>query len=926
VVKDAQHNAMINTLLDMFLTANPEKARTQDDKDEMAKTYKPGQNILPQVNHRRKGRRRREQEDSARRERHSPEHSRNQDRRELSEAPPPSQVGDLLSPRSANARSRSRSQDRTQRIDHDERRERRMQERQDRRTRRERDGGDADESRSDLGHSEADDVVPDTLSLPVSSPRHPDAVEARQRGVRTVAHQASLRSLVSASDSGTGTGDSLDEAQLMQDILAEGLLDGIDVERLTEAEQDELSEIIAQRYRELHPNRGRRTQASPQPVSTPNINDPATGLGHLRVSDSEPRDRRRSTGDRRGISPRPRINASDLWENTPPSSYVPTAERDRPQSSGSGRQHRRRASDNTSRPEVRGHRSTHPVPGRSSATRSATDLAGVQIDESSPRRLSSEQRASTEPRRASRNSRQMQISNSSVTDSTLELSPAFQGGSVVSRATTARSPPQTEPVEMDGASAVGIKTTFEEPSVKCYRCNRQGIQYDVHKRCAPCGVDLCMRCFRSGRGCNHWFGFGHAADAKFASSHPKRSSQAMELPHRLVGRQYSRPPADLNRTSEHGNLVTTSDPADRLQEGQFCDRCGAFANASFWLCDCCNDGEWGFCSDCVNTHHCCNHPLLPIAHKLFAPGIVAQQQTGSHTNPYQGAYSGHDASFVRPLFGKSSPAHSAPSSATSATDGPTMGPLLDFVNLSITTNCDICAVPIGPTDSRYHCPAHPTPTPKAPSCTGDYDICKSCYHDLVKSGRISRDAGPAGWRKCPSGHRMIVTVFEPPAADGSGQRRVIQHDLVGGVKMSAEDVDAWQAALDSAATPPSTYSARGGQWTWRDTTDPAEEQSGTQNSERRTTRTRKATLPTTGGILTGSEGAKNSRFPPEGGFGKRCLALWSYYPEEGEEGQGELLFPKGAEVGEVEDINGEWAEGVYAGERGLLPLIFVREI
>jgi hypothetical protein len=72
--------------------------------------------------------------------------------------------------------------------------------------------------------------------------------------------------------------------------------------------------------------------------------------------------------------------------------------------------------------------------------------------------------------------------------------------------------------------------------------------------------------------------------------------------------------------------------------------------------------------------------------------------------------------------------------------------------------------------------------------------------------------------------------------------------------------------------------------------------------------------------------AQASKFPPDGGVGKRCLAFWSYYPEEGDGGKGELLFPKGAEVREVEDINEEWSFGVYAGEKGLFPAQYVRAL
>ena len=148
---------------------------------------------------------------------------------------------------------------------------------------------------------------------------------------------------------------------------------------------------------------------------------------------------------------------------------------------------------------------------------------------------------------------------------------------------------------------------------------------------------------------------------------------------------------------------------------------------------------------------------------------------------------------------------------------------------------------------------------------------------------------------------------------------MILNDLVGGIKMSEDDVSAWQSALNSEAAPPSSFTPRG-QWTWHDSADPAEAPStGTPGGRR--TRSRKSTL-----LPGAQDGKKNSRFPPDGGFGKVSRALWSYYPEEGEEGKGELIFPKGAVVTEMEDINEEWSEGVYAGERGLVPLVYVREV
>lgn len=62
---------------------------------------------------------------------------------------------------------------------------------------------------------------------------------------------------------------------------------------------------------------------------------------------------------------------------------------------------------------------------------------------------------------------------------------------------------------------------------------------------------------------------------------------------------------------------------------------------------------------------------------------------------------------------------------------------------------------------------------------------------------------------------------------------------------------------------------------------------------------------------------KTKKFPPDGGVGLRAVALWSYWPADGV--HDELLFPKGAEIREAEDINGDWFWGCYAGGKGLFP-------
>jgi hypothetical protein len=63
-------------------------------------------------------------------------------------------------------------------------------------------------------------------------------------------------------------------------------------------------------------------------------------------------------------------------------------------------------------------------------------------------------------------------------------------------------------------------------------------------------------------------------------------------------------------------------------------------------------------------------------------------------------------------------------------------------------------------------------------------------------------------------------------------------------------------------------------------------------------------------------------FPPDGGAGMRALALWGYFPAAGV--ADELLFPRGAELREVVDVNGDWFWGGYAGRTGLFPGPYVQ--
>ncbi|CAF9923249.1 hypothetical protein IMSHALPRED_005876 [Imshaugia aleurites] len=153
-------------------------------------------------------------------------------------------------------------------------------------------------------------------------------------------------------------------------------------------------------------------------------------------------------------------------------------------------------------------------------------------------------------------------------------------------------------------------------------------------------------------------------------------------------------------------------------------------------------------------------------------------------------------------------------------------------------------------------------------------------------GRISTENGPKGWRRCPNGHRMIIIGFEDSI---QGQRRIVVDDLVGGHALN------------------NTTDSEGKVWRWRDESQQthAETTSTAVNG-----RSSNGSIPHPNDVTAG-------RYPPSGGVGMRVRALWSYWPQEGAED--ELAFPKGAEIRECEDINGDWILGIYCGRKGIFP-------
>lgn len=733
----------------------------------------------------------------------------------------------------------------------------------------------------------------------------------RAASSRQVGHQSSLRSLLSASEL-----DSTEmEEEIMRQILEEGLLDGIDLDNIDVSQEDEISERIAQAYRrrqrqqerERERERERRRQSQEHGNSS-NQRAPQ------RLPDPEQQRRRPHAHSESG-------NAQQTQTARPPVSRPHLFE-----DANASRRHERRSSSQGSGRSARSHNPRQLVIDSSRpAAHSTTDLSerppSSRGSAERQRRLSQHDRRTTDPEtrrardqwrsdalggngRSNPNSPRGAAFAPQPTESPTSTVPPGSEATVVVPPHTADGPPtptgqalrpvNRTPPSVINPSAIELPVTeirpdsssanaapprpalYPEPSISCDRCEKPHIEYEAHYNCHRCregNFNLCIRCYRLGKGCLHWYGFGNSAWARYERQAPPGGYPAgYEHPHILTGHRYSQPSRGLLGSENAGEpFMSDEDPSKRLQAGVFCDICHAFANSCYWKCDSCNDGAWGFCNACVNQGRHCTHPLLPIAQKAAT--------TASDTANTEDVPQSSQAS---------NPPQITPKSA-SITRGPGLVTYANtlFKPLTFTTNCDICHYPIPPSHTRFHCPR----------CNdGDYDICVSCYQGLVLKGRISAENGPSGWRRCQRGHRMLVVGFEER---GDGQRRVVTRELVGGLALRDEDGGDSQAVVgqgsnaDARATP---------NWSWRDP-------DGTVRKARAGSG-REAVQP-------GSMGMAQARFPPDGGFGLRVQALWGYFPAEGVED--ELMFPKGAEIREGQDINGDWFWGAYAGRTGLFP-------
>ena len=421
------------------------------------------------------------------------------------------------------------------------------------------------------------------LAPPVSR-----ANDTHQEGLRRhishrLRHQSSLRSLLSGSHL-----DSHEmEEEIMRQINEEGLLDGIDLENIQADQEDEISERIAEAYR----RRRRRHRSREMRRSELTSQEPPEQPRSLAPRHHRHRSESTSAESRRRPASRPHL--------LDPSTFGNEANR-RSSSQGADRDSRDRNPPTAFRaPRARTDLDEHP---RSESARSG-----------SSRDVPSHPRSSTDPETQSAERGRRHMHSPTVQTNGVDRS-AFRPPTSEEPIASGRAELPEEamqPAELMSNAVVQSPTS----SVSCNRCGKPHIEFDLHYTCAKCAppndpggtYDLCLRCYRLGRGCFHWFGFGYSALQKWEKlAPPEGYPPEAEPPHVLHGKKYVRIPLHEAGNSRQGNT-------DEVQQGVFCDNCTSDAKSCYWQCDHCNGGEWGFCNQCVNAARHCSHPLRALS-------------------------------------------------------------------------------------------------------------------------------------------------------------------------------------------------------------------------------------------------------------------------------------------------------------------------
>lgn len=600
-VRDTRHNATVASLLDMMLVAHPEKAKPDSEKEEMDAKYRPGDSVLPRLNI---PERTPEQLRLEERERNLIESVREMSLLEAVNGEP---ANSRSRPHGSSSRHRNGSSHRTRDTSSTRSGDSRPRERQHRR------GATADRE-SNLRAEQNARLSPDHVgsrsehSRSSSNDSRRRAQDLRERQRRHIEHQSSLRSLISSSDA-----DDIDMEREVEEfarqIQAEGLLDGLDLENIDLINNDELSRKITEAYRRRQRDRERlRHEERSRATSRSSHAGPSEPRPQLAVTS---RSANRQT-DRHSRSASA-TSQSEERSRPPISSRSATLEVQEP------RRRRRAASGSRDRsstlpvsptqPEVRvGARSQTDLNARSNSLNPSSKRPAIgdgrsastsDVPSSNPVLVQSppstalpfsaranglnilqlQERTIADPGPSSSSSRQRPAD--------IAFGPPLSSTSTLTNTNLLASPTSSSSRQKQRTSL------FAEPAIRCDRCRRDHIEYELHYNCAECkngDWNICLDCYRAGKGCLHWFGFGYGAFTKWERL--RRSDPSLPEPHKLMASRFLQPTAMVASAAEDRKAWSTEDPYERLQSGTFCALCHSWSNECYWRCDVCNQGDW----------------------------------------------------------------------------------------------------------------------------------------------------------------------------------------------------------------------------------------------------------------------------------------------------------------------------------------------